>query len=1531
MFANKFNIAKVTFALLWFVAAPSLAFNIEDVVPHLKPGNGVPMTMVNLSRDHQLSYKAYNEYSDLNGDGVPETTYLHSYDYYGYFDSHRCYEYDPSTNIFKPNGAETPTKYCSGYWSGNFLNWATMTRMDVVRKILYGGLRSTDTTNQTILERAYLPTDAHSFAKYYNGSDIGQLTPFSVSEITLCNTTITSSTSNSNRYSHTNTDPPLIRVASGNYSLWNANERWQCYWSEEKNAVNGNTLAKTGLNASGSNPSRSATALGSGIRQGDFVVRVQVCSDPDSSMTQDELGRCRKYPQGSRKPIGLLHIYGENGQSQFGMITGSYSKNISGGVLRRNIASFGSEVNYTTDGTYTSTQGIVFNLNKLRQYGYDYSDGTYIGADNCTYQRVGIGTGGSYAVNEGSCSSWGNPIGTMFLESLRYFAGASSATSAFALGGSSKDAAMGLTVEAFSDPFNQPNSSSYGAAECRPINVINFNASVNSYDSDSSKWNGFSSLNGSPNIDTYTDLIGSMEGLYGSGTKWFVGNNGTTDNNNLCTAKSISSLAAVKGICPEAPTYYGSFKLAGAAYYAHTSPIRTDFPISAGNNTAFRVNSYGVALATGSPKIEINVGGKKVVVQPSYRLDLGGSNVGAGTLVDFRIVTQTPTYGKYVVQWEDSEQGGDYDQDVWGTMEYQVNGSEVTITTNVAGFASANGQGMGYVISGTNRDGPHYHSGAYNFTYTDPNPVASNKMSGTRINSSGGCNGCNGTEGPSSLTFTATGFSGDTIKDPLFYAAKYGNFTLPAAPATYTVGTPLTQSQWDVSKTDGTSGSDGLPDAYFYAINPAELERSMRSIFANTIPSGGTAPSITGSRLQVNSKLFLTKYSSAKSTYATGDLSSFGIDSQGNQAANPDWSAASLLTARTPSSRQIITNVGGVGQPFQWSSLSAAQKLLLNWNTVSSSVDTNGSLRLSYLRGDRTNEATSLFRTRNSLLGDIINSNPWYVGAPSAAYPDQLYPNYQAFLAAYKNRTPIVYVGANDGMLHGFEAGTGNEVLAFVPNSVYKNLSKLPDPNYHMRTFVDGALFVADALDASGWKTVLVGSTGRGAQSIFALDVTNPAAFAESNATSIFKWEFSDRDDADLGNVIGAPTSYAQSNQTRQIVKLNNNKWAFIIGNGYGSDNSADFSGVPDSNVGNGGATLFVLFLDGPTGANNSWIPTTSTTGDYVKIRLYDPGCGLSIALTDDRCKGAGPNNGLGVPTPVDVDNDGVVDYIYAADIKGNVWKIDVTGAPTNWSSSYSRLYSATTTSPIPPYNTVQQPITTAVSVLPHPFGGLMVNFVTGKSLVTADLADATQQTAYGIWDRPLPLPPSWPPSGLSRLQQQGVGTTTTTVNVSGGGTTTIRKGTSVDVDWNNKDGWYYNLPFSGEKGVSNPYLNGGDKLIFDTLFVSSASANCGSDPSTVLNMLDPITGKVPKTTFDSNRNGVIDAADRAPSGIVIDGGISGSTRVSGITQGGPNPPPSCGQDALKVNTKSGKTSGAGADNCTNTGRIYWREILRNR
>lgn len=933
---------------------------------NLTSSDVTPLVMLNASRDHQLSYKAYTDYADLDDNGVPETTYTDTIDYYGYFDSKKCYTYT-TNNRFEPTASAVGTNkhYCTSQWSGNFLNWATMTRMDVVRKLLYGGKRSKDTSDLTVLERQYLPTDAHAFAKYYNGSDLNQLTPFvegtdynitppqatstssqsipssgdsdrefttslsvnlgdqvkvyntadptkwmiggvkstgsgtikitipgnsysgsgtynawtlkniSRTGISLCNLT-----KNDGNYSQTNTNPPIIRVAGGNFALWSANEKYQCYWSGEKSNLqsgfaggfrsNGNRAYLSGLNASAENPSQTTHGLGTGSEQGEYIVRVEV--GKSNQLGQEKL---KKYGS-TNKPIGLLQVYGDTDQIYFGLMTGSYTKNISGGVLRKNISSFANEVN-SSDGTFiTTANGIVSNFDKLRLYGYSYSDGTYISNDSCNYQQTGfVLSGGSNSqgqpANQGNCSTWGNPMSEIYLESIRYLAG-KSANSDYTYGTeTTKDKTLGLTVDSWVSPLTSANY-------CAPINVLNFNASVSGYDND--QMGKSTDICSSKSVNELTNTVGIGESINTTGKNWFIGSNGVTSN-ELCSAKPIGSgFGYFAGLCPEAPTQQGTYLLSGLAHYANTNRIRTDLtiPTSRANSRDLMVTTYGIALATNVPKIEVWVGDskdKKITILPAYRLDsssAGTGPFGGGTLVDFKIIEQTATHGKYYANWEDSEMGGDYDQDMWGTIEYTVSGDTITITTDAVSASTGNGQGFGYVISGTTKDGAHFHSGIYNFDFTDSTGVT-------------GCSNCVVGDPPTSVMYTATGSSAGLLEDPLWYAAKWGGFIDSDGDKT-----PNKTSEWDqTNNRTGASSSDKLPDNFFYASNPLQLENALNRVFLDIIKraSSGTAAAVVSNNVSGVGALYQAFYeperqdASNKTVSWIGTVQALWLDSFG--------------------------------------------------------------------------------------------------------------------------------------------------------------------------------------------------------------------------------------------------------------------------------------------------------------------------------------------------------------------------------------------------------------------------------------------------------------------------------------------------------------------------------------------------------------------------------------------------------------------------------------------------------------------------
>lgn len=522
----------------------------------------------------------------------------------------------------------------------------------------------------------------------------------------------------------------------------------------------------------------------------------------------------------------------------------------------------------------------------------------------------------------------------------------------------------------------------------------------------------------------------------------------------------------------------------------------------------------------------------------------------------------------------------------------------------------------------------------------------------------------------------------------------------------------------------GASKAARIDDLYHAAVNsranylsaqdPDALIQSLADTVRNITDFTQSANSVSSSssRLQENDRLFTSQFNSGN---WSGTLFGIPIDANGDIDDAGKWDAADVM--KNQGGRVILTSVDNGGVAFQWANLSVAQKASL---TAGHADDSIGQARLSYLRGDTYSDAFN-FRERDSELGDIVNSSPVHVGKPALLVSDRdpygvAGERYSAFKAANADRTPVVYVGANDGMLHGFNAETGKELLAYVPETLFPNLHELTSTNYTHRYFVDETPAVGDAYFArSGssnkdWRTVLVGGYGAGGRGLFALDVTDPDKFTESsaNAANTVLWEFDNNDDADLGYTFSRP----------YIGLTKTGRWAAIVGNGYNAD-----SGI---------ASLFVLFLDANL-EDGTWNEGT----DYIKIST-------KVGSTTDI-------NGMSSPAAVDSDSDGYIDRVYAGDIQGNLWAFDLNNTDkSKWNSAYLKANN----DPQPLFvadNAAndRQPITVKPSIIRHPYQptipagkpnastpNLMIYFGTGQLLVNGDLSTTDTQTFYGIWDK---------------------------------------------------------------------------------------------------------------------------------------------------------------------------------------------------
>lgn len=1336
-----------------------------------------PIVMLNMSKDHQLFFKAYDDYSDVNGDGTADLTYTHAIDYYGYFDSQKCYNYTNSR--FEPV-ALTTDKYCNatatGQWAGNFLNWATMTRMDAVRKILYGGLRSTDSATETVLQRAFLPNDAHSFAKYYNGTDLPKLAGVAVSDftdteaagLTICNTTVEASGS-----SQSSTSAPLMRVVKGNYSLWAANERWQCRWSGEKSANNGNVSATTGIKAASSNPSAPSSAANGG----DYNLRVKACV----STTLIGGENCKSYGT-ALKPTGLLQKFGDGNQIKFGLLTGSYGKNKSGGVLRKNVSSMTDEVNTTTDGTFKAVPtggGIINTLNKLRLYGYTYSDGTYLNDDSCTFQLASF--------NNGACTNWGNPQAEIYLESLRYLAGLD-ATTTFSADDSSK--ITGLTTATWVDPVTS-------ATSCAPLNIIQFNASTTSYDGD--QLEGASSFTGL-NVNTATDAIGLGEEI--NGKSYFVGESGSA-NNQLCTAKTVDSLSGVLGTCPDAPRLQGSYKIAGLAHHAHITDLR------AALSGAQEVKTYGVALSPAVPQVNIPVPGttKTVNLLPACRNTNSGGNC---AIVDFKIVEQnhaannTTNTGKLYVNWEDSEQGGDFDQDMWGLINYSVTSSAVSITTRAIAESTTGAMGFGYVLGGTTRDGFHVHSGIEGFSYTD-------------ITGADSCSNCQVAAAATTNQYDIGTATTTLLQQPLSYAAKWGGFD-----DIDNDSKPNTLDEWDTD-------ADGIPDNYFFATNPADLEKSLNDAFLQVSSDASSSASVAtnSTRLDSDTLIYQARFSSND---WSGQLLAYSV-AAGGDISTVRWDTNTAGKIPAAGSRQLFTWSGAAGSSLLWGSLTTAQQNLLS-GTDGATV---GEQRLNWLRGERTQEQpTGNLRQRQFVLGDIVNSDPVFVGTQNYGY-DKLPADvpgsttYQTFVAAKAAKKPLLLVGANDGMVHGFNANTGEELFAYMPSKVFADIKKITAPDYGKvnnphKYFVDGPLFVGDAYINGAWKTIAVGGYGAGYRGVYALDLTNAGTNVGFTAGDVL-FEHDETSWTDIGNIFNPGV----------IGRLPDGTWGAVFGNGYNSQGEL--------------AKLLVINLNNPS-------------GDKVAIATDSSGA-----------------NGLAGPAFIATAERTLMQG-YAGDLKGNLWRFNFLGSGnsagdrSNWKVAYK---SGNTNKPLFQARNASgliQPITSVPELGYNPNNNnLMVFFGTGSYFQSADgVVQAVPQveTFYGLVDGAIITQTVANPRVSLQVQ--------TITSEFAQGNFDLRNISNTEVDYTTKKGWYLDLIKPnmtgtagqlGERVVSSAILRNG-LIIFPTVIPSGDPCSAGG--SSWLMELDAWNGgRMAYAVFDINGDGLVNENDMvsnvAPSG----------------------------------------------------------------
>ena len=688
-----------------------------------------------------------------------------------------------------------------------------------------------------------------------------------------------------------------------------------------------------------------------------------------------------------------------------------------------------------------------------------------------------------------------------------------------------------------------------------------------------------------------------------------------------------------------------------------------------------------------------------------------------------------------------------------------------------------------------------------------------------------------------------------------WYAAKYGGADsfINNAPQGWTNDTVITSSSW--------------PKTLLKAGDPVSMIAAVQSAFQSIRAGIGVESALAQSSGDLRTAGGAYIYQAIFNSGGwIGDVLGYSIDSTGTVSPSATWKASDWFAriAYSPNDRRLFSfNDGlqadgtaetGTSFPNSRKGIALPQASLTNLTLFSTRqqswlnkdevgvADTKGVARVNYLRGETSNEGRSGYRWRARLgkLGDIINSSPAFVGDP---LPGLIGHGYGAFRQTYAGRKPMLYVGSNDGFLHGFDAsapGTqgvtpGQELFAYIPSALYPTLNQLMSANYAHKFYADGNPVVSEACfgscladDGSDWKTVLTAGLNAGGQGIYALNVTNPGSFASVTGPNLVLWEFTDRDDVDLGYTFGEPI----------IRKMNNGKWAVIFGNGY--NNTASDGRVSAT----GRAYLYIVFVDGPSNTDKTWTRNT----DYYKIELIAAGDTYQPNLPANN-----PPNGLSAPVGVDKTLNGTVDLIYAGDRLGNIWKIDVSSAtPSSWGVALG-----STSLPKPLFTAKDslgniQQITSSVELSRHPQGGFMVYFGTGSYIDTTDPLPESgstfnKQTFYGIWDKDnlktstektnfttiarsqlqgQTVVGTWASGGdtfyiMSNCQPNYGSAAASTFQLKADGRTADYSNCPSDIAQTNaspQSGWRFDLPSGGERMIADRPLVQGGVVTFTTL-----------------------------------------------------------------------------------------------------------------
>lgn len=1571
---RMFLCLPVLFALACPVPAGAQHLTIPPI-PLNDSKVGPPLIMLIASKEHKQYTAAYDDTTDVDGDGIIDVGFKPYVAYYGLFDSNLCYEgrgrnvsatpytgttyaFSNTADFFEPVAPVTDDvddkgrslyKCGGGRWSGNFLNYVTTSSMDALRKVLYGGYRTVDTvkttasstTFDTIVRRVYIPRDGHAWGKEYTsvGKDkynISDYTPFSLPKTDMrhffgnytwpganCGTDIAGAERCRDKAA------PLLHVA---LNVPNGKRIWD--WADTD-------VTKLFDDANvGAEQTRH------------YIVQARVCSNPIeiSDDIKDYRGdNCKLYTDSRGrsvyKPAGVLQKFGEDGSVLFGLFTGSYDYNISGAELRRRAQNFSDEL--SADGNFkygatSSVLGISYLLNRMMIRGYGYSRAPEYRNLDSTNTSTGSGPRlGHRVMKDGEFVDWGNPIGEAMFETLRYLSGTGKPTPEFTKA-STIDIQLLPTLPAWDSPYGKNPIANDYVPWCSKPNILVLSDTNTSFDSDQVTGASFKSCTNTDkktrltasaectrvgndfkntfdqfNAKALLDDISTNEGI-GGGKKYFIGQSG----NNVDwapTAKTVSSLATIRGL-PEDPGKEGSYTAAAAARYGKQVGI-----VTVKGKERVSVDTWIVALASPLPEIKAN----GITIVP-----FGKSIAGGGLMFNV---------------------GGSYG--------------------NGKGYFQPNNQIVKFYVRSMSKPGEPYDA-TFLISFDDVEQGGSYSMgflAEYRVKQVG--NDVEVTVTPKAFATDVTmnvGYviSGAGDQDGPYLVVQNrsqafdGKTTLSANPAYYFNVPDGERVGYCDSETPGSNPDDPrctvLPactngnsmSGECHLLSGFDLQHSKRTF----TPSGSAAAEVLPNPLWLAAKYgsFRTKLGESPKETDQWDFNKDGVPDNYFPARN----AAQL-------EGQLVSAINNIRESSGQSSgrISSGSDILVSGDNLIFSTTFN-------FKADPPDWSGNLIATRiTSMMGTLatqLGSPIWHAASELQSHDkrriftnnnasivefkwDNLHPDQQSALGALgdyggedvlnyvrgSNTKEIKYETGNDcggKLLHKSGSFRCRTRMGNAPSPLGDSLNNTPyffkptntiylganDGMLHAYNVKDGNELFAYIPSALIPKLPELASPAYIHNWYVDGEVAIGTIGEDSSSEHWLVGGLGRGGYGLFGLNVTDPAKISSGETSLAGWELKGTPWGKCINKDAKLDNLGIIIGAPVIGKFNDGGTYAVV----GNGYNSCGTKTGTTASNVSRAFLYV----INIKTGDVVAQiptNTLSSNGLSTPVAVDIDGNGTIDLIYAGDLRGELWRFDMRSSnPNDWKARLGGLIPSQIRNGTSLFNAgISKPISAPPAVILDSEGVPWVIFGTGSFLTAADKTSSQAHSWYGLKDNTDGSATQIANTNTALTQRKfesakGKGMLPSGEEIE---TRHIQKQTANDM--NNKRGWYVNFE-SGERVITSPVIVITPRgTVVEVTSIIPDNDPCNGGGYGYLNFVDAFTGAGIEFAFiDLNGDGIVNDKDlRSPpaSSMRLQNGLPGNVivvdgqNVIGGTDGD--------HDVIKLISKGGG----------HRGRISWQEIIR--